>query len=775
MASHHSLAGLVDKKKYVEVEDDSVHFSPKYGPGKGFKLHGVGSASILPPIHISSMMSARSVVNTHSQLDEYIMSNHSMSKRLLNAKTSETDADIQMMDRMLSKLEYVSKQDDIDLDQEIEVEQPVKKDINADELRLLRAPIRKVLPNSSINLVCIKGEPQFYKISFEGYKFPLTISYNKKVIVDTYLSYKYLRPNNIKNDFEYSTSTFQITRPPVDSEIADQVTKPGDPVYLFMCISPHCDFKTMMTVTFESKEFRIVEQPIEGPRTFSINYKEFSTFSDQFISNLHSLKALNKNNSLAAIEMNKELLKNYSAQKENKLKRFRELDSQRKSEAKIKVRAFAQHKLESIHERKAERERGIILKRMTMEAVLEKLVQIGAQRTWIYHIAVFRVIDQIKKAVDKRNQERDFAMKKFYASNLIIKQFHKFMDIKNKLDDNKLLITKSVGKETQSIFISKKDVEASLATMQIYIKLVKSNCLARSISTVGTFCKLASIPLTVNGHIQDFRRRVINFQKACINMKNYKASCLNIYTKLFSQIIEEIQLKGEEHNLPMLKIQDKLSKEDILSIVTYLFDYYLHRDMVNKYKNTKMPSKDFPLIYSKLNKNVLEKDAKYSYDNKYQASIDHPHTCDVSRLKKLKEENSINEQAVMVSRTNKKREEIIEKLKIVFMQLMKKFQVSKFVFDFDDLNIKLFLLSYFNLTKLGQQYEDVVLAPLESYRLSKSEEPRSPRTQLNDLGGVTPSQLKNKSETDAKFPSPTESPSAGKRPAPSKSNSLMPK
>ena len=61
---------------------------------------------------------------------------------------------------------------------------------------------------------------------------------------------------------------------------------------VYMCVVPECDFKSTLSITFESKEFKLNEaaKVPQGPRDFSINYNEFNNFSDRFYENIQSLR-----------------------------------------------------------------------------------------------------------------------------------------------------------------------------------------------------------------------------------------------------------------------------------------------------------------------------------------------------------------------------------------------------------------------------------------------------------------------------------------------------
>ena len=84
-----------------------------------------------------------------------------------------------------------------------------------------------------------------------------------------------------------------------------------------MCVVPECDFKSTLSITFESKEFKLNEaaKVPQGPRDFSINYNEFNNFSDRFYENIQSVRLFRRKVDTSIEATNIELLRNYRDRK----------------------------------------------------------------------------------------------------------------------------------------------------------------------------------------------------------------------------------------------------------------------------------------------------------------------------------------------------------------------------------------------------------------------------------------------------------------------------
>ena len=95
-----------------------------------------------------------------------------------------------------------------------------------------------------------------------------------------------------------------------------------------MCVMPECDFKSTLSITFESKDFKQsdVLKLSGGPRDFSINYYEFSNFSDRFYSNLQSVRMFRRRLDPTIATANIELLRDFRDRKMQKLTQFKAID-----------------------------------------------------------------------------------------------------------------------------------------------------------------------------------------------------------------------------------------------------------------------------------------------------------------------------------------------------------------------------------------------------------------------------------------------------------------
>ena len=109
------------------------------------------------------------------------------------------------------------------------IDEPIKPAIKFDETnhtskKYKLKPIKSVYPNSNVSVDFVKSISQFFKIDYTGYKFPMLVDFNKKVLLKVYVSFTEHRPDNIRNIAEYNSPQFQISKV-VPTEEEDSVSE----------------------------------------------------------------------------------------------------------------------------------------------------------------------------------------------------------------------------------------------------------------------------------------------------------------------------------------------------------------------------------------------------------------------------------------------------------------------------------------------------------------------------------------------------------------------
>ncbi len=157
---------------------------------------------------------------------------------------------------------------------EEELQVIVYKEVNIRDL----TKIKRIQPNSTIEIFCEKGLEQFFKLTFTGWKFPLIFNFNMNVKVDIYISFTAKKPGPDHADYKHLKQSV-IKQ--------DWPTKEQCNMYNTMniCILPLCSFHTNLSIKFDGKDYSNFKRSIVEPRKFNINYHEAGKFSRNFISN----------------------------------------------------------------------------------------------------------------------------------------------------------------------------------------------------------------------------------------------------------------------------------------------------------------------------------------------------------------------------------------------------------------------------------------------------------------------------------------------------------
>ena len=141
-----------------------------------------------------------------------------------------------------------------------------------------KTQVKRIMPNSTIDVACAKGIEHFYRLPYDGWKFPLIVSFNLQVIVDVYVSFSIKKPSMKICDYRYLNQG--IIRVDGPSDI-DQ----GQSMSAYICIDPQCSFRGTMTVKFDGKDYSKFKRKCQDQRKFNIDYGEMSKFSQEFYDN----------------------------------------------------------------------------------------------------------------------------------------------------------------------------------------------------------------------------------------------------------------------------------------------------------------------------------------------------------------------------------------------------------------------------------------------------------------------------------------------------------
>ena len=269
-----------------------------------------------------------------------------------------------------------------------------------------KTKIKNIKPNSNIDMVCEKGIEQFFKLTFTGWKFPLILNFNMKVVVDVYISFTALKPG--PKTFDYAHLKQAVIK-------QDWPTKEQRAMYSSMniCIFPRCSFYTTLSTKFDGKDFSNFKRSIMNPREFHIDYREMKRFSNDYMANKMYLDDLKEqrisktsrlgnygSSSLLESRQNAEttnqlIAKYYNDYKLQNREIFHVVMEKKRDMAQFKSKVIKQHKVMMINEKVkmkyiAQEENNRIID-LTL-SVIKKKTQIKLMITNLY---LFNVLEHI--------------------------------------------------------------------------------------------------------------------------------------------------------------------------------------------------------------------------------------------------------------------------------------------------------------------------------------------------------------------------------------------
>lgn len=569
---------------------------------------------------------------------------------------------------------------------------PEEKITSQEKLERLQrsAPVRKIYPNSNVTLLCLKEKIHYFAVPYEGYCFPMVVNFNMKVLVKVYISFIYPRPNYIDNELEFNSFVFQIRKPPEPIESYQKK-------FVYMCIMPQCDFKTNLSVKFDSRDFRVKEDsaPAPGPRNFAINYKDYLAFSDDFNKNLQNVRQFFKKKDYSKVIFNKEVAKNFSERKKRQMRELAQIDTVRCSQARMKSQIIEGDRVNQIMERKHLREQEIIKKRLVVEYILEELSFRTFQRTYIIHHYLIKVMEAMNDRYSKLKRQKQSALVKIGASARIVKFF---CQVKNSVVKEQTILTTVKGKKDKVFEIKLQDALLTFQALHLFGKINRISSYEKALDVAGTLFKKCAKGALLNHLAVTMKARVIRAQKSFRYTIDYRRTCIQIYSKLFGEIIKEIDDLGQKYSCSKLRIAGILDQKEITEVVTYLFEHYLFRFIMKKFRM--ISSSKFPTLNDHLHSRPWGPAADASLDSKKMILHRYPHCVNGHRLRQLRTEFGAHQPTLMIFK-NRTRDEQIKKLKSIFGFVQESFKMDKFSFDFDDVDVKLFILNYFHIDSTG--------------------------------------------------------------------------
>jgi hypothetical protein len=549
-----------------------------------------------------------------------------------------------------------------------------------------QVPIRRIFPNSNVLLLCSKDKNHYFAVQYEGYSFPMIVKFNMKVLVQVLVSFKYPRPTDLDNDLEFNTFMFQVNKPP---EPVDKY--PHKLVY--MCIKPLCDFKTELSIKFESRDYRIKEQRLvhNAPRKFTMNYKEYMGFSDDFDRNMKNINNLWLKKDQSKVGFNIKALKDFIGKKAADRKRFITAEIERAELAKMKAQQNEFDKLNHISARELARKQHIVNRRLIIESVLDDLVFNTFKRSYIAHHYLVIVMDEMRQKCESLKKQKQLAFRKIRCSTIIIN----FLCRNKHVVKSETILVTVTGKKDDIFEMKVKDGIFGLSALHIFSKINRIPVYEKALNEVGVLFKRCSQGVILNDLAINLKIRVKNTLRSFRIMISYRRWCINVYSKLFAEIITEIDQTGARLMNSKLKIQGVISSKEITEIVTYLFEYHLYKHICRKV-STSIKGKFITLPNNLRRGRSWVNGAEKCISSKKKIQDRYPHCINIDRLKKTRKEFSGNEPTIIAMR-NRTREEQIKKLRSIFTIVQIHFKRDKFQFDFDDIDAKLFLIEYLNL------------------------------------------------------------------------------
>lgn len=184
-----------------------------------------------------------------------------------------TSTSNKLLSKLMEDLDWINQEDAVDVDEEL------PKVVTFDEREQRDfTRIKRLQPMSSVDIICFKDEEQFYRLKWDGWKFPLTLNFNLSVHVDVYVSFTNRKPG--PNSFAYKflrQSVIHMTDPTAaEKKLSDTLN---------ICICPKSNFATSLSVKFDSKDYSKIKPRIKDMKDFHIDYKQLNSFTTQFLDN----------------------------------------------------------------------------------------------------------------------------------------------------------------------------------------------------------------------------------------------------------------------------------------------------------------------------------------------------------------------------------------------------------------------------------------------------------------------------------------------------------
>lgn len=709
---------LVKEKKFLEASEDFIEvrrgsISSKNsslmesGIKKGKSVNALSSFSprveSLPSIKRKLPMSNRSGMLSNSRLlDESMLSVISQRSSLKIETNMTTEFSMNHLAPLNNKLRKIAAEENI-IENEV-APTPIinlEEKINAiDKQEMIRrsAPVRKIYPNSNVTLICVKDKIHYFAVPYEGYCFPMIVNFNMKVLVNVLVSFKYMRPTYIDNEFEFTSFVFKITKPP--EPIETYVNK-----FVYLCITPLCDFKTNLSVKFESRDFknRDIKAVNTSPKTFAINYKEYMAFSENFNRNLRDVRMNFAKKDHSKIDLNVSALQDFSATKKVKRQELAKMDSERCLLAKMKADWLEVDRVKQITDRKVAREQEIIRKRLVVEHLLENLMFKSFQRSYIVHHHLIVVMEAMHERFLKLKKQKQDALVKVGASARIVNFFCKF----KKETKCPTILTTVQGKKDKIFEIKVKDATYALEALHLFGKLNRISTYEKALNKAGFLFQRCSKGATLNKLVVTMMERIRKAQKSFRYTIAYRRTCIKVYSKLMAEIIQEIDDLGSKFSNSKLRIKGVLNPHEIEEIVEYLFEHYLYRFI--QHKLGRKSQIHYETLANRLHEKPWGNIADDCLELKRAIKLQYPNCIHSIRLKAMRNEFAAND-PLIISVKNKARDEQIKKLKGMFGCVQEHFRREKFSFDFDDIDAKLFLMNFFRFdSNIGElQIEDLL-------------------------------------------------------------------
>ena len=105
------------------------------------------------------------------------------------------------------------------------------------------------------DIICYKDIEQFYRLKWEGWKFPLVLNFNLSVHVDVYVSFVNRKPGPSSFTYKFlRQSVIHMEDPtPDEKKLSDTLN---------ICFSPRSNFSTILTVKLNSKDYSKIKPRI---------------------------------------------------------------------------------------------------------------------------------------------------------------------------------------------------------------------------------------------------------------------------------------------------------------------------------------------------------------------------------------------------------------------------------------------------------------------------------------------------------------------------------